>query len=33
MLVRNAKSESIARKAAAEMMNMLLRDFETNLKS
>jgi len=28
MLVRNAKSETIARKAAAEMMSLVLKDFE-----
>jgi hypothetical protein len=33
MLIRNAKSEGIAREAAAEMMNTLLRDFGTNLTS
>jgi len=33
MLIRNAKSEGIAREAAAEMMNMLLRDFRANLTS
>lgn len=33
MLIRNAKSEAIARQAAAEMMSLVQRDFELDLKA